>query len=175
MNGRKVGQLTRTSSGKLRFSYGEVWLDWELRRPLSLSMPLTQEPYTGDLVDNYFDNLLPDSQTIRNRIQARFSARSNRCFDLLWHVGRDCVGALQLFPEDIGAVDVRRVESAPLGESEIAETLRNYKPCPLAWAGIVIFAFLLPGHRKRPHFCGSTTDGVDRWALPRPAIFLSSP
>jgi HipA-like protein len=55
MNGRKVGRLTRTSSGKLQFSYFEEWLSWELSRPLSLSMPLTQEPYAGEIVKNYFD------------------------------------------------------------------------------------------------------------------------
>ena len=87
MNGRKVGRLTKTSSGMLQFSYFEEWLNWDLGRPLSLSLPLTQETYTGEVVENYFDNLLPDSQPIRNRIQARFAARSNRCFDLLWHWG----------------------------------------------------------------------------------------
>lgn len=152
MNGRKVGQLTRTSSGKLRFSYCEEWLDWELRRPLSLSMPLTQEPNTGDLVENYFDNLLPDSQPIRNRIQARFSARSNRSFDLLWHVGRDCVGALQLFPEDIGAVDIQRVESVPLGESEIAEILRNYQTMPLGMGRDHDFRISIAGAQEKTAF-----------------------
>lgn len=152
MNGRKVGQLTRTSSGKLRFSYCEEWLDWELRRPLSLSMPLTQEPNTGDLVENYFDNLLPDSQPIRNRIQARFSAKSNRSFDLLWHVGRDCVGALQLFPEDIGAVDIQRVESVPLGESEIAETLRNYQTMPLGMGRDHDFRISIAGAQEKTAF-----------------------
>jgi serine/threonine-protein kinase HipA len=149
MNGRKVGQLTRTSSGKLRFSYCEEWLGWELRRPLSLSMPLTQEPNTGDLVENYFDNLLPDSQPIRNRIQARFSARSNRCFDLLWHVGRDCVGALQLFPEDRGTVDVQRVESVPIGETEIAETLRNYQTMPLGMGRDHDFRISIAGAQEK--------------------------
>jgi serine/threonine-protein kinase HipA len=131
MNGRKVGRLTRTPSGKLQFSYFEEWLSWELSRPLSLSMPLTQEPYAGEIVENYFDNLLPDSQPIRNRIQTRFAARTNRCFDLLWHVGRDCVGALQLIPEDAGPLDVQRVDSVPLSDAEIADTLRNYQTMPL--------------------------------------------
>jgi serine/threonine-protein kinase HipA len=149
MNGRKVGRLTRTSSGMLQFTYGDEWLGWELGRPLSLSLPLTQETYRGDLVENYFDNLLPDSQPIRNRIQARFTARSNRCFDLLWHVGRDCVGALQLFPEASEIVDVQRVESVPLSDSEIADTLRNYLSMPLGMGRDRDFRISLAGAQEK--------------------------
>jgi len=149
MNGRKVGRLTRTSSGRLQFSYCEEWLSWDLGRPLSLSLPLTQETYSGEVVENYFDNLLPDSQPIRNRIQAKFAARSNRCFDLLWHVGRDCVGALQLFPEDAATLDVQRVESVPLSESEIADTLRNYQTMPLGMGRESDFRISIAGAQEK--------------------------
>lgn len=149
MNGRTVGRLTRTSSGKLQFSYCEEWLSWELGRPLSLSMPLTQEPYAGEVVENYFDNLLPDSQPIRNRIQARFAARSNRCFDLLWHAGRDCVGALQLIPDDAGPLDVHKVESVPLSDAEIADTLRNYQTMPLGMGRESDFRISIAGAQEK--------------------------
>jgi serine/threonine-protein kinase HipA len=149
MNGRKVGRLSRTSSGKLQFSYFEEWLSWDLGRPLSLSLPLTQETHAGEVVENYFDNLLPDSHPIRNRIQARFAARSNRCFDLLWHVGRDCVGALQLFPEDADTLDVQRVESVPLSESEIADTLRNYQTMPLGMGRESDFRISIAGAQEK--------------------------
>lgn len=131
MNGQRVGRLTRTSVGQLRFEYHQAWLQSEMRRPLSLSMPLGQRVYSGDVVENFFDNLLPDSQPIRSRIQARFSARSNRCFDLLWHVGRDCVGALQLLPEEAASIDVRRIDAVELTNSQIADILRNYATMPL--------------------------------------------
>jgi serine/threonine-protein kinase HipA len=149
MNGRKVGQLTRTPSGKLQFSYCDEWLSWELGRPLSLSMPLTQEIYGGDLVENYFENLLPDSQPIRNRIQARFAARSDRCFDLLCHIGRDCVGALQLFPEDSEIIDVQRFESVPLSGTEIADILSNYQTMPLGMGRDRDFRISLAGAQEK--------------------------
>jgi len=131
MNGQKVGNLTRTSTGQLRFEYHDTWLQSEARRPISLSMPLIQKTYKGDVVESFFDNLLPDSQPIRSRIQARFGARSNRCFDLLWHVGRDCVGALQLLPEDAGSMNVRRIDAVELTDSQIADVLRHYSTMPL--------------------------------------------
>ena len=93
-------------------------------------MPLAEQIYAGDTVENYFDNLLPDSQPIRNRIQKRFGAASNRGFDLLWHIGRDCVGALQLLPED-HQTDIRKIEAEPFNDADIASTLKNYRTMPL--------------------------------------------
>jgi serine/threonine-protein kinase HipA len=149
MNGRRVGQLSRAASGRLLYSYAEQWLTWDKSRPLSLSLPLSRETYTGDLVENFFDNLLPDSQPIRNRIQARFAARSNRCFDLLWHVGRDCVGAIQLSPEDAETLDVQKVEAVPLSDSEIASTLRNYETMPLGMGRERDFRISIAGAQEK--------------------------
>lgn len=149
MNGKKVGCLTRTAVGQLRFEYGDEWLHSAFRRPLSLSMPLSQKVFSGDVVENFFDNLLPDSQSIRSRIQARFGAKSNRCFDLLWHVGRDCVGALQLLPEDAAEVDVRRIESEVLTDTEIAGLLRNYATLPLGMQGDNDFRISIAGAQEK--------------------------
>lgn len=130
MNGEKVGKLTRTANGRLEFSYDKSWLESNSGRPLSLSMPLTEQVYADERVENYFDNLLPDSQSIRNRIQRRFGATSNNGFDLLWHVGRDCVGALQLTPED-QQIDVQKIEAEALKDADIAAILKNYRTMPL--------------------------------------------
>ena len=77
MNGMRVGTLIRESSGQLIFTYDQDWINWEDTRPISLSMPLTEIPYKGQVVDSYFENLLPDNDLIRERIQARFKAPSN--------------------------------------------------------------------------------------------------
>lgn len=149
MNGQKVGQLTRTTAGQLRFVYSTEWLQSDARRPLSLSMSLVQQAHTGDVVDNFFENLLPDSQPIRNRIQARFGAKSSRCFDLLWHVGRDCVGAIQLLPEDAAGIDVRRIDDEPLTDAEIVEILRNYRTMPLGMGGDNDFRISIAGAQEK--------------------------
>ncbi|ORJ62483.1 type II toxin-antitoxin system HipA family toxin [Geothermobacter hydrogeniphilus] len=148
MNGEKVGLLSRASNGKLAFQYDATWLDSKSGRPLSLSMPLTDQTYSGDEVENYFDNLLPDSQPIRNRIQQRFGARSNRGFDLLWHVGSDCVGAIQLLPEDT-QVDVQKIESESLSDAEIAETLKSYRTMPLGMREDKEFRISIAGAQEK--------------------------
>lgn len=72
MNGTVVGRLERTEQGVLQYTYDQAWLTQAKARPVSLSMPLIEQTYSGDVVYNFFDNLLPDNQQIRARIQARF-------------------------------------------------------------------------------------------------------
>ncbi|MBA0184876.1 HipA domain-containing protein [Pectobacterium versatile] len=64
MNGYRVGILTKTGSGAHHFSYDANWLGLPGSRPISLSMPLRHQPYQGDEVYNFFDNLLPDNPDI---------------------------------------------------------------------------------------------------------------
>lgn len=151
MNGEKVGLLAQTPHGRLSFLYDETWLSNESGRALSLSMPLTDQPYSGDIVENYFDNLLPDSLPIRNRIQKRFGAKSNRGYDLLWHVGRDCVGAIQLSPEETQS-DVRKIVSEPLSDSAIAVTLKNYRTMPLGMREGKDFRISMAGAQEKTAF-----------------------
>ena len=131
MNGEEVGRLTSSSTDQLQFVYTNSWLQSELSRPISLSLPLTSLVYRGSVVENYFENLLPDSQSIKNRIQARFKAKSNHSFDLLWHVGRDCVGAIQLLPESQHPESIQTVRADLLTNSQIADMIHNYKSAPL--------------------------------------------
>lgn len=162
MNGQRVGCLTRTAVGQLRFEYHKEWQQSEMRRPLSLSMPLSERVYSGDVVENFFENLLPDSQPIRSRIQTRFSAKSNRCFDLLWHVGRDCVGALQLLPEDVVSIDVRQINAVELTEPQIADILRNYATMPLGMKGDDDFRISIAGAQEKTALLRLN----DRWYRP---------
>ena len=125
MNGELVGHWKFTSAGVHSFAYHSSWLENPLRRSLSLSLPLAQgaTPFSGKVVEFYFDNLLPDSVGIRKRLASKFGAESTHAFQLLEKIGRDCVGAIQLLPGGSSAPDVRRIDAAPLSESEIERIL----------------------------------------------------
>jgi len=161
MNGEKVGTLTRTANGRLEFSYDKSWLESTTGRPLSLSMPLTEQSYADDRVENYFDNLLPDSQPIRNRIQRCFGVPSNNGFDLLWHIGRDCVGAVQLIPED-QQVDVQKIEAELLSDADIAAILKNYRSMPLGMREDRGFRISVAGAQEKTALLKID----DQWHLP---------
>lgn len=125
MNGLQVGAWSQAPNGEHEFSYSSGWLSRSDARPLSLSMPLRAgAPYRGAIVEDWFDNLLPDNREIRQRMRSRFHASSTRPFDLLAEIGRDCVGAVQLLPAGEAPGDVRAIRGQALADPEIAAMLR---------------------------------------------------
>ncbi|EFG9782634.1 HipA domain-containing protein [Escherichia coli] len=94
MNNQRVGELTKLANGAHTFKYAPEWLASRYARPLSLSLPLQRGNITSDAVFNFFDNLLPDSPIVRDRIVKRYHAKSRQPFDLLSEIGRDSVGAV---------------------------------------------------------------------------------
>jgi serine/threonine-protein kinase HipA len=125
MNGELVGHWTLTQKIGHAFSYDASWISNPQRRSMSLSLPLPQgtSPFTGDVVESYFDNLLPDSIDIRKRLATKFDADSPQVFQLLEKIGRDCVGAIQLLPANSEAPEVRRIDAEPLSDEDIAQIL----------------------------------------------------
>lgn len=148
MNGYEVGAYFQHRSGAQEFIYSDSWLKRSGAVPLSLSLPLTDKTHKGDIVYNYFDNLLPDSMVIRNRIQARFGAPTNQPFDLLSYIGRDCVGAIQLLSEK-AEVDVKKIAGIPLNNKTIADELKNYKTSPLGMSKNLDFRISIAGAQEK--------------------------
>lgn len=130
MNGLLIGHLNKLRSGNLTFAYDSQWLETQEARPISLSLPLSAQTYTGDQVYNFFDNLLPDNDRIKMRIQALFHAPSAQAFDLLASIGHDCVGAIQLCHQDT-ASEVDSIKGKKLSDNQIAKLLSNYQHAPL--------------------------------------------
>lgn len=81
---------------------------------------------TSDAVFNFFDNLLPDSPIVRDRIVKRYHAKSRQPFDLLSEIGRDSVGAVTLIPED-ETVTHPIMAWEKLTEARLEEVLTAYK------------------------------------------------
>lgn len=135
MNGVLIGTLEKNLRGDLTLSYDDNWLHDAALRPLSLSLPLIEKKITGDTVFNFFQNLLPDSQKVIERIQTHFHLSTSHPFDLLAVIGKECVGAIQLLEDEqmVSACINQKntVASLPLSENEIANILKNYQSCPL--------------------------------------------
>ena len=124
MNGVRVGTWSRTRSGQT-LQYDPGWITSSVGCVLSLSLPFTpgNAPRQGDAVENYFDNLLPDSEVLRERLQARFGTASTKPFDLLAAVGRDCIGAIQILPESETPVGFDLMESEPLTDAGVQQLI----------------------------------------------------
>ena len=125
MNGKRVGVWTPPASGSSAFQYDTDWFEAPERRVLSLSLPFTpgNVPHAGKVVANFFDNLLPDSDTIRNRLKARYGTPTKETFDLLTAVGRECVGAVQLLPEGESPRGFDRIKGDKLDEGGVEQAI----------------------------------------------------
>ncbi|WP_243397828.1 HipA domain-containing protein [Herbaspirillum robiniae] len=119
MNGEFVGTWSvdrQTHS----FRYSDSWVDSPHFRPLSLSLPLTSSlEVRGNTVRNYFDNLLPDEMAVRHRLARQFATTSSDAFDLLRAIGRDCIGAVQLLPEDLEPEGWKNIFCTPLSDENV--------------------------------------------------------
>ncbi len=125
VNGKLAGEWRIPARGETELQYDSTWVESEEGRPLSLSLPfsLDRGSIKGRPVEYYFDNLLPDADPIRKRLQDRFHTDSRNAFDLLAAIGRDCVGAVQLLPPDEQPKGVHTIDAAPLSEAEVERGL----------------------------------------------------
>jgi serine/threonine-protein kinase HipA len=132
MNGEYVGQWICPLNKAQEFIYAKAWAASPTARSISLSMPVGSDgaTYEGAVVERFFENLLPDNREIRQRIRQHVGAQSEKAFDLLAMIGRDCIGALQLTTDQTPAPDVRKINGTTIGESEIAQILRNTVSAP---------------------------------------------
>jgi len=90
---------------------------------------------------------MPDSHSIRRRVQTRFGLESDSSFDLLCEIGRDCIGALQLGHSIAPASP--EIHAEPLNEAAIASLLRNYHSAPLGMAKKLDFRISLAGAQEK--------------------------
>ena len=127
----KVGQYSRAPGGATSFRYVPDWLSSERSFPISLSMPLSDRIWSGEGATSYFDGLLPDDRTVREKIAARERAESAGIFDLLAVIGRDCVGSLRFVPEGLDIGDPAKMEYRPVTDEEIAARLASLSTNPL--------------------------------------------
>ncbi len=124
MNGQRVGVWVLNRNAEHSLQYDKEWMNSAAGRPLSLSLPfIGDNAIRGERVGNYFDNLLPDSDTIRLRLATRFKTQGTDAFNLLQAIGRDCVGAVQLLGSDEIPMDVHQINGKALSESEIEALL----------------------------------------------------
>jgi serine/threonine-protein kinase HipA len=131
LNGRHVGVFARRPSGATEFAYAEGWLSWRHAIPVSLSMPLSDETYRGALVNAVFENLLPDSREIRQRVAERVGADGTDAFSMLGKIGRDCVGALQFLPVDEEPAPNDAIEGEELSTRAVGALLAALERAPL--------------------------------------------
>ena len=132
LNNQPVGQLLKSPSGAIEFRYDETWLAKDNAIPVSFSLPLREDAYKGERVVAVFENLLPDSERLRQRVAEKVGAKGTDAYSLLSEIGRDCVGALQFVPEGVEILDnASGIEGKVVSDAEIENLLNNLVRAPL--------------------------------------------
>jgi len=96
---RPVGRLTGAPDMSLSFRYSADGLN--ANRALSLSLPVREEAYGDPAARAFFGNLLNENNAL-DSVMARHGIARNDIAGLLFHLGRDCPGALSCVPPGEG-------------------------------------------------------------------------
>ena len=78
LNGKPVGILSLTATGRMRFKYLA-----SATMAISKSLPVQEESYSHRACEAYFAGLLPESSRAKKAIAHQFSANPNSTFSLL--------------------------------------------------------------------------------------------
>lgn len=93
-----VGRLRRGEDGGTSFQYLRADLPW----PVSISLPVRDEPFGDPQARAFFSNLLFENR-MRDQIMARHGIGAQDYVGLLAHLGADCPGAISCMPRGSGA------------------------------------------------------------------------
>lgn len=101
LSGQRCGVLEELPGGGSRFSYDSEWLAISNARPVSLTMPLRDEPYEAPGLLPFFSNLLPEGWLFDVSLASLKIARDD-AFGLLLATCHDCMGEVEVLPDGGG-------------------------------------------------------------------------
>lgn len=97
-DGKTVGHIVPHHKGRLKFSYSPQWLE-KNNRPVSLSLPCSEEEFDAQKSTAFFDNLLPEEAMYRDLCrEARIDEAD--IYNFLRLFGKECAGALVIASEE---------------------------------------------------------------------------
>lgn len=94
LNGRLVGAIEE-DAGQTVFTYSPQWLARPDAVPVSLTLPLRDEPYVSQGLHPFFENLLPEGWLL-DVTTKKLKISKDDLFGLLLATCRDCVGAVEI-------------------------------------------------------------------------------
>lgn len=96
IEGLKAGTISETENGYL-FAYDEYYLSLPSAEPVSLTLPLRQEPYESKVQFPFFDGLIPEGWLL-NIAERNWKIRRHDRMALLLACCRDCIGNVSIVP-----------------------------------------------------------------------------
>jgi serine/threonine-protein kinase HipA len=132
-----AGTLTRSSGGRLAFTYDEEYRRRSETTPLSLTLPKQIREHAGARLEAWLWGLLPDNDAVLRRWGREFHVSASSPFALLsTPVGEDCAGAVRFVQSDrLEQLRDRPGSVTWLTEEDVADRLRDLRADTTAWLG----------------------------------------
>ena len=89
-NNIPAGIITENDQGYI-FAYDEAYLSLPDAQPVSLTLPLRQEPYINNVMFSFFDGLIPEGWML-NIAERNWKINRRDRMALLLTCCRDCIG-----------------------------------------------------------------------------------
>lgn len=94
MYGHLAGQLSETERG-YRFRYDTAYLKAEYAKAVSLTLPLTDQPYNSKTMIPFFDGLIPEGWLLEVA-EKNWKLNERDRMGLLLACCKDCIGAVSI-------------------------------------------------------------------------------
>lgn len=101
LSGRRVGVVEEIDAGRTRFRYDPDWVRARQAVPVSVTLPLRDEPYDSAGLHPFFANLLPEGWLLEVSSK-RLKISKDDPFGLLLATCRNCIGAVEIEEADGG-------------------------------------------------------------------------
>ncbi|MDP3762599.1 MAG: HipA N-terminal domain-containing protein, partial [bacterium] len=144
-----VGRLWVDEKSDFSFQYDSIWLEGNKGIPLSIRLPLRNEPFADALARVFFANLLPEGD-VREAIARLHQISPGNSFKLLEILGGECAGAISLVPE--GKKPGSSGRYAPLPWEELDRMIGRMPQLPLLTARGELRLSLAGAQHKLPVF-----------------------
>lgn len=94
LSGRAVGVIEEIND-RTRFTYSPEWLSKPGAVPVSLTLPLREEPYVSTGLHPFFENLLPEGWLLEVASK-KLKISKDDAFGMLLSTCSDCIGAVEI-------------------------------------------------------------------------------
>jgi serine/threonine-protein kinase HipA len=129
LHDERAGVLERLDGAGLRFTYDRDWLT-AAEAPISLSLPLREEPYEDADCRPFFSGLLPEGEFLRS-IARTFHISAENPFTVLQEIGGECAGAVSLVAPDSDPPFASAPPPEWLSDQQLASLLAGLPTRPL--------------------------------------------
>lgn len=130
LNGRLVGRLEQDAGDLLQFTYDPSWLAASGATPLSRSLPLQPESFSGKKARPFFAGILPEEGP-RKQIARILGISDTNDFAMLERIGGECAGAVSLLPEGTAPSAPTEFRHRELAEPELQQIIAELPRRPL--------------------------------------------